>query len=141
MPLSFATRSGCTPISYMASMMRSEIALCPQPAQSVVLPPLYSMTVKPMRLVFGAGACGGGVVVVAILFALHSHKFIGDRARVERQAVNMGDAAHTRDEHWIKVQFKQAEHLRVTVLLDEIDAVVLLHKVVDFPRERIRLQP
>ena len=26
-PLIFATRSGCTPISYMASMMRSEIAL------------------------------------------------------------------------------------------------------------------
>ena len=39
MPLNFATRSGCTPISYIASMMRSEIALCPQPAQSVVFPP------------------------------------------------------------------------------------------------------
>src|ERR1700689_5449772 len=37
MPLNFATRSGCTPISYMASMMRSEIALWPQPAHRVVL--------------------------------------------------------------------------------------------------------
>ena len=39
MPLSLITRSGWTPISYMASMMRSEIALWPQPAHSVVLPP------------------------------------------------------------------------------------------------------
>src|ERR1043166_984776 len=67
MPLILMTRSGGTPISNMASMMRSEIALWPQPAQSVVLPPLYSRTGKPMRFVLGAG--GGGVVVVAILFA------------------------------------------------------------------------
>ena len=39
MPLGLITRSGGTPISYMASMMRSEIALWPQPAHSVVLPP------------------------------------------------------------------------------------------------------
>ena len=39
MPLGLMTRSGCTPISYMASMMRSEIALWPHPAQRVVLPP------------------------------------------------------------------------------------------------------
>src|SRR5438445_10998229 len=55
MPLSFATRSGWTPIPYMASMMRSDIALCPQPAQSVVLPPLYSITDSPMRLILAAG--------------------------------------------------------------------------------------
>src|SRR5690349_204760 len=58
MPDIFATRCGSTPISYMASMMRSEMALCPQPAQRVVLPPLYSMTVSPMRFVFGAGVDG-----------------------------------------------------------------------------------
>src|SRR5216683_1450381 len=39
MPLGLITRSGGTPISYMASMMRSEIALWPQPAHKVVLPP------------------------------------------------------------------------------------------------------
>jgi len=39
MPLIFITRSGSTPISNMASVMRSEIALWPQPAQSVLLPP------------------------------------------------------------------------------------------------------
>src|SRR3954471_10557521 len=55
MPDILATRCGSTPISYMASMMRSEIALWPQPAQSVVLPPLYSITVNPMWFVFGAG--------------------------------------------------------------------------------------
>src|SRR5579864_5017341 len=89
MPLSLATRSGWMPISYMASMMRSDIALCPQPAQSVVLPPLYSITDSPMRLILGAGVLG----VVAILLALHGHNFVGYGARVERQAVNVADAA------------------------------------------------
>jgi len=37
MPLIFITRSGSTPISNMASMMRSEMALCPHPAHSVGL--------------------------------------------------------------------------------------------------------
>src|ERR1035438_10837661 len=31
MPLNLATRSGFTPLSYIASIMRSEIALCPHP--------------------------------------------------------------------------------------------------------------
>src|SRR6266853_5606745 len=62
MPLGLITRSGGTPISYMASMMRSEIALWPQPAHKVVLPPRYSTTGRPMRLVLG----GGVLVVVAI---------------------------------------------------------------------------
>ena len=39
MPDSLMTRFGSTPISKNASMMRSEMALCPQPAQSVVLLP------------------------------------------------------------------------------------------------------
>src|SRR5438067_9877922 len=55
MPDIFRTRSGWTPISYMASIMRSEITLCPQPAHSVVLPPLYSSMFRPMRLVLGGG--------------------------------------------------------------------------------------
>ena len=39
MPESLMTRFGSTPISKNASMMRSEIALCPHPAHSVVLLP------------------------------------------------------------------------------------------------------
>ena len=54
-PAYFMTRSGCTPISYMASIMRSEMALWPQPAQSVVLPPRYSSTGRPIRLTLGPG--------------------------------------------------------------------------------------
>src|ERR1700731_2111886 len=69
MPLGLMSNSGGTPISYMASIMRSEIALCPQPAHKVVFPPLYSITVRPMRLVFGPGAAPGSTVgVVAIYF-------------------------------------------------------------------------
>src|SRR5438552_13260433 len=64
MPESLITFSGRTPISYMASIMRSEMALCPQPAQSVVLPPLYSITLRPRRLIFGAGG-GLGLVCSA----------------------------------------------------------------------------
>ncbi len=39
MPDSLITRSGSMPIAKQASMMRSEMALCPQPAHRVVLPP------------------------------------------------------------------------------------------------------
>src|SRR5208282_2164100 len=66
MPLGLMTNSGSTPISYMASMMRSEIALWPQPAQSVVFPPLYSITVRPMRFVFGPAEPGSATGVVDI---------------------------------------------------------------------------
>src|SRR5216683_7855537 len=86
MPLSLATRSGCTPISYMAFMMRSEIALWPQPAHSVVLPPLYSAIDSPIRLVFGLGVLVG---VVAILLALPHDDLIGHRPRIEWQPMNM----------------------------------------------------
>ncbi len=47
-PLIFITRSGSTPISYIAWIIRSEMALCPQPAQSVLLPPRYSRMGRPM---------------------------------------------------------------------------------------------
>src|SRR5437879_9092484 len=90
-PLGFMTRSGDTPISYMASMMRSEIALCPQPAHSVVLPPLYSEIDSPMRLVFGLGVLVG---VVAMLLALHHDNLIGYGPRIERQPVAMRNAIY-----------------------------------------------
>src|SRR4030095_4541788 len=89
-PLNFATRSGETPISYIASMMRSEIALCPQPAHSVVFPPRYSMTESPIRLVFGAGVLVG---VVDILLALHGHDLVGNRTCINRQPVNVRNTA------------------------------------------------
>ena len=59
-PDSLTTCRGSTPISKNASMMRSEIALWPQPAHSVVLPPRYGCISRPMRFVFFAGS---GVVV------------------------------------------------------------------------------
>src|ERR1700722_14934592 len=98
MPLILMTRSGCTPISYMASTMRSEIALWPQPAHSVVLPPLYSRTLRPMRFVFGPGAdVGSAVGGGTMLFGLHASEFVGDGARIERQSVEMSQAAQPRD--------------------------------------------
>ena len=41
----------------------------------------------------------------------------------------------------LDVQLEQAEHLRVAVLLDHVHAVVLLHEIVHFARERIGPQP
>src|ERR1700741_4223671 len=137
MPLSLATRSGWTPISYMASMMRSEMALCPQPAHSVVLPPLYSMTDSPMRLIFGAGVLG----VVDILLALHGHDFVGHGARIERQPVNVTDAQQPCYQLRPNIELQQAQHLRIAVLLDHIHALVLVNEVVHFARERISAQP
>src|SRR5215470_10291760 len=136
MPLSLATFSGFTPISNIASMIRSEIALWPQPAQSVVFPPLYSRTERLMRFVFGAGVLG----VVDILLALHRHDFVGDRARIKRQPVNVRDAAQPGREFYAYVELQQAQHLRIAVLFDHVDAVMLLNELVNLPRERIRLQ-
>src|SRR6266851_7257791 len=95
MPLGLMTRSGGTPISYMASMMRSEIALWPQPAHRVVLPPLYSAIDSPIRLVFGPGVLVG---VVAILLALPHDDLIGHRPRIEWQPMNMRNTMQTRDQ-------------------------------------------
>src|SRR5687768_5309251 len=64
-PDSFTTIRGSTPISKNASMMRSEIALCPQPAHSVVLPPRYGCISRPMRFTFLRGS---GVVMAIDLF-------------------------------------------------------------------------
>ena len=89
-------------------------------------------------VVFGAGR--GVVGVVAMLFALHGHDFVGYGACVERQAVNVGDAAQPRYQRRLDIQLEQAQHLRVAVLLDHIDAIVLLHEVVHFAGERIRLE-
>src|ERR1700685_4678670 len=138
-PLILITRSGCTPISYMASMMRSEMALWPQPAHSVVLPPLYSRTLRPMRLVFGPGAeLGSAVGVVTMLFALHAAEFVGDGARIERQSVEVRQTAQARGKLRFQIEFEQTEHLCVAVLFDYINAVVLLNEIVHLARERIR---
>ena len=58
MPDSFTTRSGSMPISKQAWMMRSEIALWPHPAHSVVLVPRYSCDASPMRLTLPLPAGG-----------------------------------------------------------------------------------
>ena len=96
MPLSLITRSGCTPISYMASMMRSEIALCPQPAHSVVLPPLDNRSPSG-RYGWSSGRAWRGRCGRHLL-ALHGHEFVGDGARIERQPVNVRNAAQPRDQ-------------------------------------------
>ena len=58
MPESLMTSDGSMPSSKNESMMRSVIALCPHPAQSVVLLPRYATGSSPIRLIRFPGTCG-----------------------------------------------------------------------------------
>src|SRR5208337_4176174 len=113
-PLNLATRSGFTPISYIASMMRSEIALCPHPAQSVVLP---------------------------MLLPPNHHELVSYGPRVDRQSVDMANRPQTRRQFRLDVELQQAGHLPVAVLLHDISAVVPLNKIVHLAREWICQHP
>ena len=53
----------------------------------------------------------------------------------------MRDAAQPRNKFRFQVEFEQAEHLRVTILLHNVDALMLLDEFVHFARERIGPQP
>jgi hypothetical protein len=61
MPDSLMTSDGSMPSSKNESMMRSVIALCPHPAQSVVLLPRYETGSSPILLIRfpGTGGCTG----------------------------------------------------------------------------------
>ena len=52
----------------------------------------------------------------------------------------MGDAAQAGDQFRLQVELEQAEHLRVAVLFDDVDALVLLDEFVHFAGERIGAQ-
>ena len=111
MPESLMTPRGSTPISKNASMIRSEIALCPQPAHSVVLPPRYGAISRPMRLIFLPGSGVAVVVIrtlaarlaigrrhqrVGVMRALQTFLLldgVGHRAGVDRQAAVVQHAA------------------------------------------------
>src|SRR5689334_7706942 len=70
-PESLITCLGSMPISKKASMMRSEMALWPQPAQSVVLPPRYNVCSRPIRLVFFGES---GMATDIVLFIPHERR-------------------------------------------------------------------
>ena len=56
------------------------------------------------------------------------------------KSVEMGDAAQARGQFGFEVELEQAEHLRVTVLFDDVDAIVLLDEFVHLAGERIGAQ-
>src|SRR6185436_6975222 len=62
MPESLTTCVGSIPISKNASMIRSVIALCPQPAHSVVLLPRYCDISRLMRFVRAVGVDGASLI-------------------------------------------------------------------------------
>ena len=49
----------------------------------------------------------------------------------------MGDAAQARGQLGLEIELEQREHLRVAVLLDEINTVVLFDELVHLARERV----
>src|SRR6516165_1132537 len=101
-------------------MIRSVIALWPQPAQSVVLLPLYAATSRPMRFTFGGGAGGTAVVVAMLLSNLLGDDGVGDAAGVDGQAVIVQHAAQLGDLLALQVQAQQPAELSVAVLLYDI---------------------
>ena len=135
MPLIFITRSGSTPISNMASIMRSEMALWPQPAHSVDLPPRYSTIGKAdvihLRARGPTRSCGGHYKP-----SLVANSSVM-RARVDRQSVVVQNAAQLHHLLGGKIQLQQARQLRVAVLLHHVNALMAGHKVVNLVRERI----
>src|SRR4051812_25828767 len=114
-------------------MMRSEIELCPQPAQSVVLPPLYAAGSSPIRLIFSGvaidllPACASGAdpprrLLRHFVAFLRQHVF-GNAARVDRQPAVVQDAAQLADAFWRQLEPHQLQQLGVAVLLDDVDAL------------------
>ena len=55
--------------------------------------------------------------------------------------MNMSDAMQPGDKRWLHVELQQAEHLRVAVLLDEINSVMLLHEIMHLARKWVCAQP
>ena len=76
-----------------------------------------------MRLVLGAGGVRSewwpyylpSMVVI----------FVGNGAGVERQAVDVAHGAQTRRQFRFDVELQQLQHLRVAVLLDHVNPVVM----------------
>src|ERR1035441_7302720 len=139
MPESLATRWGSTPISKRSSIMRSEIALCPHPAQSVLLLPLYCAISKPTRLVLADGV-GGTVAVAMLVLCLLGNYLVSYGTRVERRTVIVAKAAELRNLLGAAFQPEQAKHLAVAVLIHDVDALVAVYEIMNFRRKGIRSQ-
>src|SRR5258708_2545523 len=155
-PESLMTSRGWMPISKNASMMRSVIALWPQPAHSVVLPPRYGCISRPMRFFFlpVSGDVGVGSMVLfrgvcldgarggrdgrgrRLLPFLHED-VVGQRACVDGQAVVVQHAPDVVRRRRRQVVSQQHAQLRVPVLLDEVHARVAREKRIDLRGERI----
>src|SRR6185369_10901425 len=151
MPESFATRWGSNPASHAAWMMPPVMALWPQPGHSVVLLPSYSALVRPSRLT----GWPAGAVVLTLCFlpaigrnelpsgsldhplrhALVRQHAADDRARIQRQAVVVEHAADARGAVR-RLEPDALGQLPVAVLLDHVDAVVLLHELGDARGQR-----
>src|SRR6266567_5036926 len=162
MPDSLSTRFGSMPISKHASITRSEMALCPQPAHSVVLPPRYGAISSPRRFFlasirsFPSGSPRGprlvlshhrhnrgghGVTCRPRLAAFLNQDFVGHRSRVDRQAVVMKHASRVvRRIDW-QIGPQEHLHLGVAVLLDHVNARIPPHERRHFVREGIRADP
>src|SRR3954471_16375504 len=146
-------------------MMRSEIALCPHPAHSVVLPPRYSVCSSPIRFIF----LGGSGVTTDIqssfiparrappplgpraLFRVSDERggharllidtllrenFVGDRSRVDWQSVVVQNLAQLGAPFGAQRQPHQAQHLGIAVLFDDVDALMVIDESLEFLGER-----
>src|SRR6266852_2358911 len=141
MPDILARRCGSTPSSWRALIMWLVIELCPHPAHRVVAAPLYASRGKPTRFMvalmrgprkiedFVAFSCG---------HRLRFQKWFDDRVSRDGLPVVMTDRPEPADQCRRERQPDQVIDLPVTVLLDDIHAVVPRHKLFHLRRQRQR---
>jgi hypothetical protein len=91
-----------------------------------------------MRFVFFPG-CGGVTGFRRLQSFLHEH-IVGDRPRVDRQAVVVEHAPAAAREIGRQVHLDEGQHLRVAVLLDHVDALVTGDELRQLRREGVGLQ-
>ena len=65
-------------------------------------------------------------------------QFVGHAARIDRQAVVVPHTAQFGGIFGRQIELEQAQHLRIAVLLDDVNAVVRGDELVDLAREWIR---
>src|SRR5206468_4236275 len=75
------------------------------------------------------------------LLALHGHELVRNGTCVKRQAMNMANRPQPGHKFRLDIELEEREHLRITILLYNVHAIMVLDEVMHFPGEWVRSQP
>src|SRR6266853_594271 len=121
-------------------LRRIRCTYCPMPMEAVSPSPLTLRAIK-VRLASTAPVATEGMRPCAEfkLWApslyLRGSNFFGDRSRVERQAVQVRNAAEFQHQFRFQIQLEQAEHLGIAILFHYVNPFVLANEVCDLRRK------